>query len=159
MYVFYGKLSLFMKICLDSKTIIQHKTEYCNTQFFFIFYGIRIQGWFLGRYPITKYWCASNLHKVGHGVVRGSAECSPDWRSIGQTICAWFGAGGEAYLQVLRVIKRRYVLMVWWRLERIVVPVNIPSARGMQRESADTQCRNVSLAKRFVLQNTACVSR
>jgi len=41
-------------------------------------------------------------------------------------------------------------------MEQIVVPVNTPSARGMQRESADTQCRSVSLAKRFVLQNTAC---
>lgn len=26
--------------------------------------------------------------------------------------CAWFGAGGEVYLQILRVIKRRYVLVV-----------------------------------------------
>ena len=25
---------------------------------------------------------------------------------------AWFGAGGEVILQVLRVVKRRYILMV-----------------------------------------------
>ena len=48
---------------------------------------------------------------------------------------AWFGAGGEAILQALRVVKRRYVLMVL-KGERIVFPCPKPSARGMKRESA-----------------------
>ena len=67
---------------------------------------------------------------------------------------AWFGAGGEANLQVLRVdeatqrvvrvykankptvcFARRYVLMVL-KGGTDCVPVPKPSARGMKRESA-----------------------
>lgn len=43
-------------------------------------------GWSQVPRRANSLWCASNLHKAGHGVVRGSAECSPDWRSIGKTI-------------------------------------------------------------------------
>ena len=50
--------------------------------------------------------------------------------------CAWFGAGGEAILQALRVIKRRYVFDGVVRLERIAVPVGRTISRGMQRGCA-----------------------
>ena len=50
---------------------------------------------------------------------------------------AWFGAGGEARLQVLRVFKRRNVWMAW--------PSSMLDAlwaRGMQRENAGLPCQD-----------------
>ena len=43
--------------------------------------------------------------------VLGELGGSHKWWSTGQTARAWFGAGGEAYLQALRVIDRRYDLL------------------------------------------------
>ncbi|MBV1952669.1 MAG: hypothetical protein KUG64_10815, partial [Cycloclasticus sp.] len=58
---------------------------------------------------------------------------------------AWFGAGGEAILQVLRVVKRRYVLMVLkGRTDCVPVPKTI-------RERDETGERSVSLSKRVVV--------
>ncbi len=64
---------------------------------------------------------------------------------------AWFGAGGEAVLQVLREIKRRYVLMV---LHGGTDCVPMPK---IIRERDETGERSVSLSKRVVVQHTACV--
>ena len=45
---------------------------------------------------------------------RGQQERSPRLTIKRPDVCAWFGAGGEANLQALRVKKRRYVLLVRW---------------------------------------------
>ena len=64
---------------------------------------------------------------------------------------AWFGAGGEVILQVLREIKRRYVLMVLHDgTDGVPMPKTI-------RERDETGERSVSLSKRVVVQHTACV--
>ncbi len=64
---------------------------------------------------------------------------------------AWFGAGGEEILQVLRVIKRPYVLMVLkGGTDCVPMPKTI-------RERDETGERSVSLSKRVVVQHTACV--
>ncbi len=64
---------------------------------------------------------------------------------------AWFGAGGDAILQVLRGIKRRYVLMVLHAGTDCV-----PMLKTI-RERDETGERSVSLSKRVVVQHTACV--
>ncbi len=64
---------------------------------------------------------------------------------------AWFGAGGEVILQVLRGIKRRYVLMV---LHGGTDCVPKPKTISERDETGE---RSVSLSKRVVVQHTACV--
>ena len=63
----------------------------------------------------------------------------------------WFGTGGEVIIQILRVVKRRYVLMVL-KGRTDFVPVPKPSARGMKRESAASP-----FPSGVVLPHTACV--
>jgi len=74
----------------------------------------------------------------------GELGGSLEWRSISQWICAWFGAGGEARLQALREINRRYGWMVG--------KGSMPPSRHRQRDA--TGERSVSLAKMVLYYNT-----
>lgn len=86
-------------------------------------------GWVQGKgsakapFPVSMKW------SWGY---RGQQERSPDCRSSGQGACAWFGAGGEANLQALRVVNRRYG---WMALEWAQCPGRA-TAWGMQRGRA-----------------------
>ena len=61
------------------------------------------------------------------------------------SVRAWFGAGGEAYLQVLRVMKRRYVSLTLMRLD---------AAKCQAGWDAMGNAQRVSLAKMVLYYNT-----